>query len=481
MGIGYNTDERTDILGFGNFSDNRSKIRVGPTILSVVDHRNQKNLPDRFIIEEGAIPRAFVDVLRISLPAISGVAGYDTDFDGLDELSEAGRVLRDLAGYDVEGALNHSMLYLGMAHDGADGVVALDSRGDIRIHWETGPSKPIFQRIGEEMKRLTAAQGGTYIRNPRWTPFFGRNVVTVHPLGGCGMGRNAGESVVDHRGRVFDPSQDDPEAVHDGLFVSDGSVIPTSLGVNPLFTICALSERMTELLIADTAADKAPRKGDISLPAPIPPSVGMEFTEEMKGHITDRLKGAKRPEEYREAERRGKQEGTTLGFKLTIYVDDVDRFVTESTHRARAEGYVTMGSSKSTVERGRFNLFIENPGPKTKRMFYSLLFRGDGDGYYLMEGYKEIRDDPGLDIWEIWRDTTTLFTTLYRGETPRDPVVGQGIIRVHLQDFLKQLTTFRVRNAVNLQARADAQTRFMSFFFGELWEAYAKNLVLTEA
>ncbi|NIQ37020.1 MAG: GMC family oxidoreductase [Proteobacteria bacterium] len=481
MGLGYNTDKQTDILGFGNFSDNRSKIRVGPTILSAADHRYQKNLQDRFIIEEGAIPRAFVDVLRMSLPAISGVAGYDTDFDGLDELSEAGRVIRDLAGYDVDGALNHSMLYLGMAHDGADGVIALNSRGGVRIDWETGPSKPIFQRISEEMKRLTAAQGGTYIRNPRWTPFFGRNVVTVHPLGGCVMGRNAGESVVDHRGRVFDPSQADPEAVHDGLFVFDGSVIPTSLGVNPLFTICALSERMTELLIADGSVDKAPRKGKISPPAPSPPSVGMEFTEEMKGYITDRIKDAKRPEDYREAERQGRQEGTALGFKLTIYVDDVDRFVTESTHRGRAEGYVTMGSSKSAIERGRFNLFIDKPGPKTKRMFYSLLFRGDGDGYCLMEGYKEIRDDPALDIWEIWRDMTTLFTTVYKGETPEGPVVGQGIIRVHLQDFLRQLTTFRVRNAVTLKARAEAETRFMSFFFGELWEAYVKNLILREA
>ena len=57
--------------------------------------------------------------------------------------------------------------------------------------------------------------------------------LTAHILGGCPMGANAQEGVVDKHGRVFG---------HDGLYVVDGSIIPANLGVNPSLTITALAE-----------------------------------------------------------------------------------------------------------------------------------------------------------------------------------------------------------------------------------------------
>jgi cholesterol oxidase len=477
LGIAYNNDLRTDVLGFGNIRDNRSKIRVGPTILSVLDYRNQPDWRNHFVVEEGAIPRALVNLIRYVLPTLSATVGYDTDFGALDELSEAGRVVRDLAHYDVKGALNHTMVYLGMGHDGAEGVLALDPTGDIRMHWEAAPSEPIHHRISAEMKELASILGGTYIKNPRWTPFFGRNLITVHPLGGCAMGRDVAEGVVDHRGRVFDPSQDELAAVHPGLLVADGSILPNSLAVNPMFTISALSERIAELLIQDQRVNRNPREGRLPAVFEILPPIGMEFSEEMRGYITQNVKNAQKPEEFKEAEELGKQEGNSLRFKLTIYIDDVDAFISEPAHQAQAAGYVAVGASTHTVERGRFNLFIEDPQSHTKRMLYSLKFRGDDDQDYLLKGYKEIRDDPDFDVWEILQDTTTLFTTLHRCDDKGDEVVAQGIIRIHLQDFLKQMTTFRVRHARDIPAKARTMKKFMSFFFGELWETYVKNLM----
>jgi choline dehydrogenase-like flavoprotein len=70
--------------------------------------------------------------------------------------------------------------------------------------------------------------------------------VTAHPLGGCPMGEDGSHGVVDHFGKVF---RDDTQAVHDGLYVADGSIIRSALEVNPFLTISALTERIVENIL----------------------------------------------------------------------------------------------------------------------------------------------------------------------------------------------------------------------------------------
>jgi choline dehydrogenase-like flavoprotein len=62
---------------------------------------------------------------------------------------------------------------------------------------------------------------------------------SAHPLGTCRMGANSGQSVVDSHCQTHDVK---------GLFVIDGSVTPTSLGVNPQVTILAIAEKTAEWL-----------------------------------------------------------------------------------------------------------------------------------------------------------------------------------------------------------------------------------------
>jgi cholesterol oxidase len=57
--------------------------------------------------------------------------------------------------------------------------------------------------------------------------------LTAHILGGCPMGRDASEGVIDRDHRVFG---------YPGLYVCDGSAVSANLGVNPALTICALTE-----------------------------------------------------------------------------------------------------------------------------------------------------------------------------------------------------------------------------------------------
>ena len=60
---------------------------------------------------------------------------------------------------------------------------------------------------------------------------------SYHPMGTCKMGRDPKTSVVglDHE------SHDVP-----GLYVVDGSTVPTALGVNPQLTIMAMATRAAE-------------------------------------------------------------------------------------------------------------------------------------------------------------------------------------------------------------------------------------------
>ena len=61
---------------------------------------------------------------------------------------------------------------------------------------------------------------------------------TYHPLGGCVLGH-----ATDEYGRVKG---------YRNLYVTDGSLIPGSIGVNPFVTITALAERnLSRVLAAD--------------------------------------------------------------------------------------------------------------------------------------------------------------------------------------------------------------------------------------
>jgi cholesterol oxidase len=57
--------------------------------------------------------------------------------------------------------------------------------------------------------------------------------LTAHILGGCPMGQDAEQGVIDRDHQVFG---------YPGLFVCDGSAVSANLGVNPALTICALTE-----------------------------------------------------------------------------------------------------------------------------------------------------------------------------------------------------------------------------------------------
>jgi cholesterol oxidase len=135
-----------------------------------------------------------------------------------------------------------------MAHDGSEGRILLE--GDrVRIAWPGVGTQPRLQAITDRLFKAAGGLGGIFVENVTWAPPPKHGLSTVHPLGGCPMGEDASAGVVNHKGQVFAcPSG---EAVYDTLYVCDGSIVPRSLGVNPLFTISALAERCSEIIAAD--------------------------------------------------------------------------------------------------------------------------------------------------------------------------------------------------------------------------------------
>ena len=131
-----------------------------------------------------------------------------------------------------------------IGRDAADGRMKLTLLRELDIEWDRAASSALFADMERTTNELAAAAQGR--------PYFALDngplgkFITVHPLGGCPMSDDPKTGVVDEHGKVHG---------YDGLYVLDGSIVPTALGVNPSKTIAALAERGIEHL----AAERAPR------------------------------------------------------------------------------------------------------------------------------------------------------------------------------------------------------------------------------
>ena len=270
---------RVNAVGFGADAGLRAMDRhdpnsrehlVGPTITASLDFRDQrKPLDQRILLQDGAIPgaiaRPFAELVATAYSV--GQLGkwwfrdpQPSRTHGLDPLAASPAMTR------------HSQVLLAMGHDGSPGrmvwLPGLDTSAPVMDEVRQLRTYQEQQHLFDQLKPL-----GTHVHSPLWEAMpasMGRFfkgvkppaiVTTVHPLGGCPMGDDPTTSVVNHLGQVWvyepaDPNRKGVQAdqqfgssppnrpqVYPGLFVLDGSIVPTSLGCNPMLTITALAER----------------------------------------------------------------------------------------------------------------------------------------------------------------------------------------------------------------------------------------------
>jgi choline dehydrogenase-like flavoprotein len=137
---------------------------------------------------------------------------------------------------------DHALVFAGMIEDlpqpsnrvtlGPDGTIRLERRFDpydvARARWLLGAMRRWLRRAGALAVPGEVAAGA--------------HGHAAHQVGTCRMGRDPATSVAGPDGRVHGL---------ENLFLADGSLLPTSLGVGPALTISALALRVATLLVRE--------------------------------------------------------------------------------------------------------------------------------------------------------------------------------------------------------------------------------------
>ncbi len=474
LAFAYNNEPAVNGIGFGH-PPRATPGPVGPCISGLIDLRGTPQLNDGFIIEEGTMPAGLSSVLPALLADGAPQFGKPPPRTPSQLAEATARELKSRLLGAYQGAVNHTQTFLVMAHDDGAGVMRLKD-GRLDIDWPGLAQQPIFKTVGEKLHAVCAATGGTYIENPLQQTLIQQRMITVHPLGGCVMADNRRTGVVNHKCQVFDggPSNS-AEAVHDGLYVCDGAVIPRSVGVNPLLTISAIAERAMIYLARDKgwAFDDKPKAGVAKMFAGAPltraeKAAGVEFTERMAGFIS-------RTElsDYKAAEAAGQQADDPFSFTLTVRVDDIDAFVADPQHTAPMFGSVicpALSPEPLDVSDAVFNLMRTDTGRvDTRRFDYRMTLVARDGAEYHFEGFKIVHDDHKLDLWP---DTSTLFIDITKGRDGRQGPVAKGILHIDPTDFAVQLQTLKGLHGTGMLDRTSAVAKFGMLFAGTLFDTF---------
>ena len=220
----------------------------GPSMTSKLDYTAEHG----FLLADGGLPSNFGGLLEI-VRMVDAIHGWRrlllslkrlAALVGLTDQSITHRHLRP----SPKRPIADSLVFLMIGRDAADGQMRLTPLFKcFDIRWSRRGSEGLFTAMREVTDKLA--------RGVDAEPFFALDTwplsgyITVHPLGGCPMADDPAQGVVDDGGRVHG---------YEGLYVLDGSIVPTALGVNPSKTIAALAERGVELLIERTGG---PRSG----------------------------------------------------------------------------------------------------------------------------------------------------------------------------------------------------------------------------
>lgn len=271
LAFGYAQKERVNAVATGDGAPGKRHWRdIGPTITGYIRACTDSGGRRRVTIEDGAVPSALVrlfgEVLamasvfkrnsNITLPAwFRALANRDRD--PLSVHADAlhfSQVLLVQGDDEARGRLELKSCEEGAPHDPDRFRVRIRKPSDDEPPRQEPPVFEAVDRLLGQGEKHGGFDGGDYLPNPFWKvlpselsqvsnlPPPGKNLLTVHPLGGCPMGDDVASGAVDHHGQVFKRDG----ALYQGLYVMDGAILPCAIGINPFLTIAALAYRNAE-------------------------------------------------------------------------------------------------------------------------------------------------------------------------------------------------------------------------------------------
>ncbi len=206
-------------------------------------------------VEDCSIPEMFAAIASTSLGVLDNFFQREA-FKAKMMLAWTTHVLPDLRdffptlpdthdpnNYQTEAEMVSNLFFFNvMSQDDASGVFRL-SDDKLDLDWDRPVAElPLWTKIEDLLKDLAAAMGQDcrYVPFPLWRGLASRRLIVTHPLGGCAIGADNSQGVVNEFGQVYDCSR--PAGSRDvlpGLLVVDGSTIPGALAANPSLTISA--------------------------------------------------------------------------------------------------------------------------------------------------------------------------------------------------------------------------------------------------
>ncbi|KZO92761.1 FAD/NAD(P)-binding domain-containing protein [Calocera viscosa TUFC12733] len=508
LAFAYNTDLEANAIGMpGTLPPSKfSNGPVGPCITGVIDMRDATAAPnvlDGYVIEEGVVPHALADVLGTILNLTPGKVLPNLGL--ADWVKHAARQAATRAFGPYAGALKHTQTYLIMSHDDGQGDLTL-ANDTLDVAFADVGREQHIQHLNDTLAKATGAVKGTYVPGPFCSPLWGTSLISVHPVGGAAMGDSGEVAVTNHRGQVFTGKG---KEVHEGLFVTDGAVIPTPLGVNPFLTISALAERTVDLAAQDMDASidlsrvltpinfERPEHAYMSAAHGVRDGRqvegGISFSEAMEGYFSTVVKSedVSMPD-YQNAAAQAKSSDSRMRFMLSVIAYDLNALIDMNCHEADIMGTVScraLSAHAMSVTSGRFRLFTADPvRTDTQNLVYELDLLSVEGCAYTLTGFKVVDNSAKLNLGRLWEQTTTLYVKVERRlqkanavvngngtTTAASHVVGLGVLTMTVADFTKELASFKTYNSKTGLGFWTA-VEFTNFFAKNLFTHFLPNL-----